>query len=515
MKKRYIKATIMAMILSLSGGMKAQQINPMTEAVIRGYNEILADNPKDYYTLYDRASQYYSIGNLDRALSDIDMALEYTPASEKDYRVSELGLKAEILMAKKEYRKSLEATNEALKINPSSQTDLYRLGNLFLIENNGEGALKAFSQLQRENSRSQEAFYGMAKANVMLNRIDDAQQLINQIESLGKNSFITFCRIGDLYIDMNKTKEASSNYIKAFIMDNGSNRPIESLKFLAKRDYPAVIDAIDTYQTASPDNISFPYLKAVVAFDAGDYNLASQACQQLEGLVKEPNPSVYRMMAISQKAMGNITDAVKQIDKAQEISPNNADILADKADILLAIDATKALASAQEALGIDTDNEFALLTGAKAAILAADKDKGLEYLNDIILINPANVEALLLRGYLYDVLAKDGKLSVQDYGRAGNIKSDNAAEKALIALGKAKAGKKLDAEGIIKEAIEGSIRDKEALYNIAVYYSQTGSLDKAKEYVDKAVKAGYTNQYNLKANNEPLLNLTPIYHLMK
>lgn len=513
MKKRYIQAAALAILLSSLGSIRAQQMNPMTEAVIRGYNEILADNPKDYYTLYDRASQYMGIGDYDRALSDIDMALEYTPATDKDYRAAEYSLKAEILMAKKEYKKALLATNDALQINPSSQSDLYRLGNLFLMEKDAEGALKAFQQLQRENSRSQEAFYGMARAYVMMNRMDDAQEMINQIESLGKNSFVTYCRLGDLYVDMNKPSEASANYIKAFVLDEGSGRPVESLLHLSKLNYPAVINAIDAYQTAAPEHISFPYLKALVAYNAGDYKLAVETCESLQSQLKEENSTVYRMLAVSQKNLGEISEALQNIEKAEGLA-QSSEVLADKADILLASDPDAALATAERALRIDGDNMFAVLTGAKAAILSGNKDKALEFLNEILLVDPSNVEALLLRGYTNETLAKDNKAAAQDYTRAGNVKSDRTADKALIALGKVKAGKKLDAEGILKDAIASGSNDRDAMYNIAVYYAQTGDLEKAKEYADKAVKAGYSNIYKLRTSKEPVINLSPIHNKM-
>lgn len=515
MKKKYIKIGVLFLLMSLGGISRAQQINPMTEAMLRGYNESLTENPKDYYTLYDRASLYMSLGNLDRALSDIDMALEYTPANDKDYRAAEFGLKAEILQAKKDYKKAILATNEALKILPSSQPDLYRLGNLFLLEKNGEGALKTFQQLQRENSRSQEAFYGMARAYVMLNRMDEANEMIEQIESLAKNSFITYCRLGDLYVDMNKPGEASANYIKAFVLDEGSGRPVESLQHLAAKEYNTVIEAIKAYQKAAPESASFPYLKALIAYNVGDYKLAIESCEELLSQLKEDNASVYRMMAVSQKNLGNVEDAISNIEKAETLNKGNSDILADKSDILLASDPGGALSSAEESLKANPDNEFAMFSGAKAAILTGNKDKALEYLNEILLIDPSNVEALLLRGFTNETLAKDDKAAIQDYTRAGNMNSTSSSVKALIALGKAKAGKKFDADSIIKEAIGEAGNDKDAYYNIAVYFAQTGDLDKAKEYVEKALKAGYSNVYNIKISKEPVVNLIPIQNTLQ
>ena len=51
--------------------------------MLRGYQEILNENPKDYTTLYQRATQYYNLSMYDEALVDIIKALDYTPEKRK------------------------------------------------------------------------------------------------------------------------------------------------------------------------------------------------------------------------------------------------------------------------------------------------------------------------------------------------------------------------------------------------------------------------------------------------
>lgn len=78
-----IKAFFLAVTLLACTGANAQQINPITKAVLRGYREILNENPKDYITLYQRATQYYNLSMYDEALVDIIKALDYTPKRER------------------------------------------------------------------------------------------------------------------------------------------------------------------------------------------------------------------------------------------------------------------------------------------------------------------------------------------------------------------------------------------------------------------------------------------------
>lgn len=511
------KLTTLGVAMATAGlmGLYGQQINPMTEAVLRNYAEILEENPKDYYTLYDRASQYYDLGQYDRALSDIEMALEYTPASDQAYKMAEYSLKSDILTAQKDYSAAIEALNSALAINPVSKLELFKSGTLYLINNEPENALKAFERLQRESPRSQEAFYGMARANAMMGKTGEAEKLIKEIENLGKQNYITYCRIGDLYADMGNIKEATTNYAIAYSMDENSNRASESLKILARKNPTEVMGTLDGIMASNSDNVPLNYLKAILAFDGGMYAGAENACKDIAAAVEEESPAIYRMMAMAQLMQNKTADAKESIANAERLAPDDMGVLLDKAEIYMNLDPSTAYMAAGKAARTNPDDPGALKTAAKAAMMAEKYEEARDYLNNLILANPGNAEAVLLRGYLNSEYLKDGKAGVADYTRAGNIKGNgDVRDLTMQALGKAKSGKKLDADGLIKEASEKASGDKDALYMIAVYYSQTGDLEKAKEYADKALLSGYNNLYNLQSNDEPLFNLRPIRHLL-
>lgn len=494
----------------------AQQINPMTEAVLKQYSDYLSENPKDYVTLFDRASQYFSIGENVRALSDIDMALEYTPAKETSYRLAEYSLKSDILTAQKDYDGAIEAVKAALAIDPSSKSDLYKAGNLYLLTNKPQEALGVFQSLQRESPRSQEAFYGMAKANVMMGNPQEAENLIKEIEALGKQSFVTYCRIGDLYSDMGNVKEAATNYAIAYSMEDTNPRPIESLKLLERKNPALVMETLESLIVSKPDNLALQYLKAILAFDAGLYAEAEKACKELAANLEEDSPAVYRMMAMAQLAQNKRAESKQSIETAEKLSPGNIDILQDKAEILFADDPQGAYDCIVQVLTQIPDDQSALLIGAKTAMAAGKYPEAQNYLNHLVLSNPSNVEALLLRGFLNTEYLKDGKAGVADYTRAGSVQPNGDLNTMiLVALGKSKINKKLDADGLIKDVTSKSTNNKNTLYLLAVYYAQTGNLEKAKEYADLAVANGYGNLYNLQSNPQPLINLVPIQHLMK
>ena len=151
---------------------------------------------------------------------------------------------------------------------------------------------------------------------------------------------------------------------------------------------------------------------------------------------------------------------------------------------------------------------------AKAQIAANDGQGALDTLNELIMISPDNQEALLLRAYTNQDLLKNGKAAVGDFNRV--ILEDAEAFPAIAykAIAQAKTGKKLDADSTVEEGLKSNT-GKDDLYWGAVYYAQTGNLEKANDLLQKAIFAGYQNQYTVKGDNTPWLNVAPIRHLNK
>ena len=92
-------------------------------------------NPKDYTTLYQRATQYYNLSMYDEALVDIIKALDYTPEKEKELRIDEYSMLTDIYIQTKEYDKALSAVNNALALSPKDYALLYKKGNVALYLN--------------------------------------------------------------------------------------------------------------------------------------------------------------------------------------------------------------------------------------------------------------------------------------------------------------------------------------------------------------------------------------------
>ncbi len=512
-----IKALILGLAILGSLAASGQQISPLTKAMLRGYEKILNENPKDYNTLYQRATQYYNLSMYDDALVDIVKALDYTPEKEKSLRIDEYSMLSDIYIQTKEYDKALQAINNALALSPNDYPLLYKKGNAELYLDKPEEAYRTYAAMQRLKSRSQEAFFGMARADIMMGKKDDARELITQAQNADPSNYLTYCRVGELYEDMGEDENAAASYLNAFsLADNNSSRPLESLILLAKKNYNAVETAIQ-YAISRTDNTDALYfLQASIAFNSGNYNQAYNGFKKLLESREGQIASVYANMALCCKALNKMGEASTNADLAV-LKDNTVFTQNVKAEVELAAgNPHTALLAATKALHADANSVESLTNSALANMALDDAKAALQNLNEAAMTDPSNLYARMLRAYVNFNMLNDAKEAILDYTRIGNTLDPETFDDTVYqALAQCLAGKKLDADETMKRALrEKTDKTKDDYYMAAVYYAQTGDLKQGKDMIDKALSLGYQNLYNLYTNTTANLNIAPIRHLL-
>lgn len=492
----------------------AQQINPITRAMLNGYDEVLRQNPKDYSTLYDRAAQYYQLSRYDQALDDVTKAIEYTPAKEGVLRVQELSLMADIATEMKNYELALRAITEAVDAQPDNYANIYKKGNILLALKRPEDAYRAFSSLQRLKSRSQEAYFGMAQACIMQGKMTDAADLLKEAEAADPTNYLTFCRVGDLYQEMGQNENAASNYLIGFTMAQDPMRPLQSLINLGKKDYSGVAAAMNYAIDKSTSKVPLLYLKGTIANESGNYTDAENAFSTLLNYPDGQQAGVYYQLAKANLALNNLKNATEYIDKAVA-AESIADYYVLKSQIDLANgNPATAVVDASKALDIDATSAEAMIAKANAQISNGNGNEALSTLNECVMSYPDNMEALLLRAYVNESMLKNGKGAVADLNRLVAEPAESFPALTFKGIAQAKTGKKLDGDSAVEKALKGE-PTAEDYYYAAVYYAQTDNLEKGIELLKRAVFEGFQNKYLAESANTPWFSVAPLRHLLK
>jgi len=487
------------------------RINPITQAMLDGYATLLEQNPNDYLTLYDRATQYYRLNDYDKALSDAKRAVNCTPAKEKDYLAAEYSLLADIYIQLTQYSEAYMAVENALNLTPSSYSLLYKKGNICLHLQQYDNAKSAFTAMQRVNPRSAEAVFGLAHVAAMEHKADDAQAYLKDAEKLDPSNYLTFCRRGDIYRLLDMPQNAAADYLSAFSLSSGSERPIRSLMELAQEDYDAVDEAIDFAISKTTNVVPLYFLLGNAALEAGRYNDAYNAYRQLMSNAPDDElPSLYPALAEICLHKGNLNEADTYATKALMANAGlHSNLL--KATIEQArgnFPAAKLYADAALAAG-NTDHQ-ALMRAAEIAYGMDDMAGVISCLNEAIMNDASATDALLFRAYLQTVKYGDKQAGLADYARVASLPATTPTGITHKAIAQVKSGMALDASSTIAPVYTAADNNAMEAYLSALYLLACDKEDDAKRMLDKAKALGFDDQYLLRHYSHPLLDVRRI-----
>ncbi|MCM1290731.1 MAG: hypothetical protein NC201_06720 [Prevotella sp.] len=504
-----LKSILLGVFITSAALCSAQQIDPVTKAMLDGNTEWIQSHPNDYEAYFERAGIYLQLHRLDEAYLDIVKAIENTPSKERDAQMRNFSLLTDILIAQDNLPKAVEAINKALEIDPANYANIYKKGNIYLNLKMPDEAYSTFASMQRLKSRSQEAFFGMAKAKALKGEMDEARDLIKEVEQSDPTNYITYCRIGDFYNSIGLDSDAANNYLFAFALTDNSSTPMNKLLLLGQKNYTAVSQAIQSAAAKAKNNLSLDFLLAEIAYRAGAFNDAYNAYASLLATPDGNDSDLLAGMARTCLALNKIPEAQTASASALNLDPSPSNhILRSKIQRAAKLP-SDALAAAKKAYELNPGNIDAVIEIAIDHLSLNNYNDAIYVLNEAIMSNADNPLPLLLRGYAYQIGLKDEKRANSDFSRAAIAPIEEFPDIAYCALAKTLSGKKIDGDAMIERAITKN-SGKDAAYWTAVYFAQTGNLDKAREWKNKALSLGYGNIYNLDVNQDANINLSPI-----
>ena len=220
-----LKATLLCAVLAALSLSAFQPVdNPMTRAVLKVYEEQLKADPTDWDTWLRAANEYYTHSEYSRALNDVDNALKYIPADNKDDRFRALMLRASIYQQTGQKEPELTDLNSAVAIDPTSYVAIYQRANcLYELERYAE-AKTDYKRLQAMNSRSVEALVGQARIAVKENNLGLANEMLDQAVAIDPNNADYYVRRATVRRSMGNHRGAVEDLLLALSTDANNER---------------------------------------------------------------------------------------------------------------------------------------------------------------------------------------------------------------------------------------------------------------------------------------------------
>lgn len=491
------------------------QEQPLNRVVMEAYAQMLAENPRDYEVYLRRANEYYRNNDYTRALADINKAIEYTPASDKDIMFQELVLRAGIYEMGHRYSNALSDLNTALTLNPTSYQTICQRANVELELGLYRDARQDYTRLQRYNPRSTEALFGLAHVAVKEQNIGLANEYMTQAVALSSSDPDAYIQRAKVKACLNDYNGAATDLLQAFAMDGGSNgKALNELVKLAESNYSAVISALTDAIQQVPDGGAYYYIRANIAASHFHYHTAIDDLNHILQAHLYDYAGIYASLAECHYALCEFDKALDNIEYAIANYPDanrHKAYHVTRSKIYRAMhEYDKALLSVDTAIAKDPQFNDALTE--KAMVLAAT-DKPAEataLLGEVSVNTPDKPYPYMLRAWIMNDCLNQPTGASSCYERLTDNVMDASNVRSLYGFALMFNGKMQEAAQWMDRCLETPAQDGLTHYYATCFYSWANQPDKAFNYMEAALQRGYANKYDWTINNDARINVSPI-----
>ena len=426
------------------------------QKAVQSLNKAIAMDPEYARAYYNRAGTYYDRQQWDRALDDLDKAIETEPLAGFYFvRADTHSNLGHYGQADEDYSKAIElsrdATTQARSLYNRALLRYYHLGE-------HEKGLADFTQAIKLDPGFAMAYRARGAVYREQERWEEAARDYSKAIELEPGNAGAYSGRGDVYTQLGKLEEALQDY----------NKAIE----LKLDDFGAYLRRGNAYYRLEQ------FAKALPDFS--------------KAIELEPNDAgAYVGRGSAYTRLGQFEKAFQNYNKAIELEPGNAGAYLGRGDAYVQLGQLReALQDYNKALEFEPDYSGAYLRRGNAYVRLEQFEEALQDYSKVIELEPNNAGVYVGRGYVYERLGQLEE-ALRDYSKAVEIEADNYKAHLGRGLLYQKLGEKEKAIEEYTKVIELQPEAVEIFgvyYNRGLIYDERGQTWKAIRDYEKAVE---------------------------
>lgn len=512
-----IKKITLAIVLGLSSLFSAQAQSgyddPMSQALLKAFDELLEEDPRDPETLVRRAGLYYAHHDYVKALDDVNTAMKYYEPGDEEARYPAYQIRAKIYKAQKKYADALADLNKVLEMSPQDFGTIYQRAQTLYELGRYQEANSDYNLMLRLNPISQDALLGLACVAVKQNNLGTANSLADRAVALTPNRSEIYIGRASVRRLMGDGQGAVDDYITAISVDNASTgRALQHLVDLSRSDYPTVMAGLSSAISKAPRNGMFYFIRAMIAQGHCNYLAAIADYDKIINENLDSYPGLNGALAECYYYLGQYDRALLNADYAISATSDNAFYYVLKSRIKRALgDSEAALQAADNALEKTPEDVDALVAKALALVDLAQYADASIALSEAAMVNPENPTLQILRGWILGDFRNQKVNSERAYDMVLDMDFDFDNVYSLRGFALLALDRKEQADKWIERVLDSSEDYDGAInYYATCYYAQAGMPERALRCMEASLEKGYANYHNWTKANEANLNCSPI-----
>ncbi|MCD8211487.1 MAG: tetratricopeptide repeat protein, partial [Oscillospiraceae bacterium] len=472
-------------------------VNENYEEAFDYANKEIADNPKNGYAFLILADIRLNTEEYDRALTAVNEGLKYIPKADKEYRIWGLSIRVEIFCDLEEYDLALKDLDQMLKEDPNNaETYNYRAQIYFEQEKYDLSDANSRMLLSLDPGNVMGYMYLGRNANAR-GRYEEAIGHYNYAVKLASDYVSGYSFRAESYLALGKIDEAIDDIIKA--LEIGFDlKSILLMAEVAEIDFLKITSRLKVQMTKYPNGDIWPYCLGALYEQSGEYAKAIEYYKKEYSIQSDPSP--LSNIASCYDELGDYSTALRYIDQAITLDPDNYNYVFTKADILYDADMPKeAIKEMNKYIERYPDYYFGYYRRGWNKEHSGDMNGAIEDYSIAISLNPDYPYAYMNRGVLFNLKGQK-ELAEKDFIEV--IQRDAIPEECECAF---YAYYYLGDKDKAVEFLNGMLSDNEnadAYYEATCLYSIMGETEKSLEYLRKTLEAGYRSFAHIRRDRD-------------
>lgn len=453
----------------------------------------VAEHPNNGYAHFYIAVLQADAENYGDAMRSINTALDKFPKKDKEFAARGYASRGQLYAITGDTIKALSDFDTAIKANPKDADILENHAQLLYELKRYADADVNYRKMVEINPASVMGYMGLGRNAYASGNYDEAVKQYNTVLGMYYDYSSGYAFRAESFIKLGKYLEAADDLMKSLSIDSDAKAHHYLFEFPTDK-LPLLITKLKAMAVKEPNNAEWYYYMGQVYRENKKHREAAEALEKAFDI--DAHPVFLEYMADSYSTIGEFGKAIDAISRAQQMQPDEVELIQVKADILGdSGDVDGAIAEWSRYIEKAPDNfggyyrrGFFEENSGKTEDALADYDMA-------IMLDPTYAYSYLGKG---DLLMKKGDeaAAMDAYRKVVEIdtvpNNQSCAMYALLAL-----GEKEKAIDFMNRVIAQDSLEPGNYYDGACFYSRIGELDKSLANLKKALELGFRRIHHI------------------
>lgn len=456
------------------------------------------ENPNNGYAHMTMAILQADAENYNDAMASINLAIKKLPQKDKEYTGRAYASRAHLYAIAGDTITALTDFDKAIRINPDDEDVQEALGEMLYELKRYDEADNAYRRIIAINPTSVMGYMGLGRDAYALGNYEEAIHQYDTVIRMYDDYSSGYAFRAESYLKLGRYLEAINDITKSLSIDNDAKAHHYLFEF-PDNQITLVVTKLKGMAVKNPHDAEWWYYIGQLYNSRKMYREAIDAVNKAYDI--DAHPVFLELIADCCRELGDFPQALEAISQAQQMRPDDLDLISSKADILgESGDIDGAIAEWTRYIDKSPDFFGGYYRRGFFKDLSQQTDAAIEDYDMSIMLNPDYAYAYLGKG---DMLLRKGQTedAMEAYRKVIELdtvpNTSSCAMYAYLAL-----DEKEKAVDFMERVIANDSTDCGNYYDGACFYSRMGDLDKALDNLRTAFEKGFRRFHHVMSDDD-------------